>query len=162
MKICDEIYILKLTGVPNRKAEEKCTSLSLCGYVFVCVCVCACVCACACLAVVSAAEIVGPRNIAVVRGSAATFSCIIDAPESEVCWTHESVSKTHKNVYNHGELASLCNDNKCTVTFDNETIGYTLTINSVQHYDAGFYDCRICREASEQAAQLIVLQTYGE
>ena len=115
-----------------------------------------------CVAVVTAAVVVGTRNIAVVRGSAATLSCIIDAPESEVCWTHESVSKTHKYVYEQGELAPLCNDNKCNVTFDNETNSYTLTINSVQHYDAGFYACRICFEASEQAAQLIVLQTYGE
>ena len=110
--------------------------------------------------VVTGAQIVGPRNIAVVRGSAATFSCIIDAAKSEVCWTHESVSKTHIiYVYEQGELAPPCNDNECTVTFDNETSSYTLTINSVQHYDAGFYDCRICHEAEEQAAQLIVFQT---
>ena len=113
-----------------------------------------------CVAVVTAAVVVGTRNIAVVRGSAATLSCIIDAPESEVCWAYASVSaKNHKNLYDQGALTPHSDDRKYTVTFDNETSSYTLTINSVQHYDAGFYDCRICLEAREQAAQLIVLQT---
>jgi len=110
--------------------------------------------------VVTTAEIIGPRNIAVIRGSAATFDCVINAPETDVCWTYQSVSfKSVIHLYAEGELTPNCNDSKCTIIFHNETKSNTLTINSVQHYDAGFYSCRICQEADEHTAQLVVLQT---
>jgi len=113
-----------------------------------------------CLFAVVTAGIVGPRNIAVIRGSAATFDCVIDAPKSEVCWTGQSALSTiHYLLYDKGELTPYCGDNKCNVTFDNKTSRYSLTINSVQHYDAGLYLCRKCDEEDEQEAQLIVLQT---
>jgi len=110
--------------------------------------------------VVTSAETVGPRNVAITNGSTATFNCIIDAPLSDVCWTHESVSLDSINhLHDKGGLTQSCDDDKCNVTFDNATSIYTLTINSVQLYDAGFYTCRTCDEADEKAAQLIVLQT---
>jgi len=110
--------------------------------------------------VVTSAETVGPHNVAITIGSTATFNSIVDAPLSDVCWTHESVSLDSINhLHDEGGLTQSCDDDKCNVTFDNATSVYTLTINSVQHDDAGFYACRICDEGDEKAAQLIVLQT---
>jgi len=105
-------------------------------------------------------ETVGPRNIAVFNGSTATFSCIIYASESEVCWTRQGISTDHgpnAYLYRDGILTSICDNGKCNVTFDNKTDCYTLTINSVQHYDAGFYECSQCLGDDLQVAQLIVL-----
>jgi len=101
------------------------------------------------------------RNIALISGSNASFNCVIHAPESEVCWTHQNqnVSRAAFYLYRDGNLKSNCDNGKCNVTFDNETSVYTLTINSVQHYDAGFYACRICRQSEERAAQLVVLES---
>ena len=110
--------------------------------------------------VVTSAETVGPRNVAITNRSTATFNCIIDAPLSDVCWTHETVSSELFNyLHNEGGLTHSCDDDKCDVTFDKATSFYTLAINSVQRYDAGFYTCRTCDEDDEKAAQLIVLQT---
>jgi len=90
-------------------------------------------------------ESVGLRNIAVISGSTASFSCIIHANESQVCWSRQTISpETINYLYDQGSLRSACDHNKCDVTFDNETDRYTLTINSVQLYDAGFYDCYKC------------------
>ena len=103
-------------------------------------------------------ESVGPRNIGVINGSSGTFHCIIHAPESEVCWFHETISsEKYNDLYHRGNLTSVCDNNKCDVIFDNETDRYTLTINSVQHYDAGFYECRKCRDSRSPAAHLIVI-----
>jgi len=62
-------------------------------------------------------------------------------------------------LYRDGNPTYNCDNGKCDVTFDNENSMHTLTINSVQHYDAGFYACRICRQSEEQVAQLVVLET---
>ena len=65
----------------------------------------------------------------------------------------------HTPLYFKGNLRPICYRNKCNVTFNNETDRYTLTINSVQHYDAGFYECEECFDyVKSQAAELIVLQ----
>jgi len=104
---------------------------------------------------------VGPKNIAVINGSSATFSCIINATESEVCWSRENISPVKYNdLYRKGDLTSICDNKKCNVTYDNETDRYTLTINSVQHYDAGFYECRKCLESNSSTAQLIVIHPF--
>jgi len=104
-------------------------------------------------------EIVGPQNIAVISGSTATFSCIIHVPHSEVFWNHETISPKHYNrLYKQGKLTSVCNYNRCNVTHNNETDRYTLTINSVQHYDAGIYECIEFPGFGHQAAELIVLE----
>ena len=109
--------------------------------------------------VVVTAESVGLRNIAVINGSTASFSCIIHSPEPEVCWTHETISlKNYNHLYREGNLTFACDNNKCDVTFDNETDRYTLTINSVQHYDAGFYECGECYGSVSHSAHLIVIQ----
>jgi len=103
-------------------------------------------------------EITGPRNTVVINGSAATFSCIIHAPQSDVCWDRQTTSpKNYDRLYKQGNLTSVCNNNRCNVTHNNETDRYTLMINSVQHYDAGFYECSECLGSTE-AGQLIVLQ----
>jgi len=88
------------------------------------------------------------------------YSCVIHAPQSQVCWSSQTVLLENFNIlYAQGELESACDNNKCNVTFDNKTDRYTLKINSVQHYDAGFYECGECYSRDvEQAAQLIVLQ----
>ena len=105
----------------------------------------------------------GPRNVAVVNGSTATFSCIINASASTVCWNRETgSSKSNKSdsyayLYQTGEPGSYCNESKCGVVHDNATDHYTLTINSVHHHDAGFYACRVCFSKPELSAQLIVL-----
>jgi len=106
-------------------------------------------------------ESVGPQNIAVISGSTATFSCIIHAPQSEVCWIHlDILSRYYKGLCRGSKLTSVCNYNRCNVTHNNETDRYTLTINSVQDYDAGFYECWECLGSGHQAAQaqLIVLE----
>ena len=119
-----------------------------------------CVCSMFMCSVVTSAETVGPHNVAITNGSTATFNCIIDAPLSDVCWTHETVSsELFNHLHDEGGLTHSCDDDKCNITFDNATSVYTLAINSVQHYDAGFYACRICEKADEKEAQLIVLQT---
>ena len=113
--------------------------------------------------VVATDETVGPRNIAVINGSTTTFSCIIHAPESEVCWTRLGILSGFKGyLYRQGYLSAACDNSKCNVTFDNETACYTLTINSVQHYDAGFYECSSCLGKDLQAAQLIVLHPLAD
>ena len=110
--------------------------------------------------VIETAESIGLRNTAVISGSTASFSCVIHAPPSQVCWSRETVlPEKYNTLYAQGKLEPACGNNKCDVTFDNETDRYTLTINSVQHYDAGFYECGECLGDVEQAAQLIVLQT---
>ena len=99
------------------------------------------------------------RNTAVINGSTVSFSCIIRAPESEVCWSRQTVSpERFNNLYAQGNLEQACGNNKCHVTVADETDRYTLTINSVQHYDAGFYECSECLGSFDLAAQLIVLQ----
>ena len=104
-------------------------------------------------------ETISPRNIAVINGSTTKFSCVIDAPQSEVCWARETVSpKKYNTLYKQGDLTSVCNNNRCDVTHNYETDRYTLTINSVQHYDAGFYECSECIGSGQQSAQLIVLE----
>ena len=119
-----------------------------------------CACVCVSLAVTTAEVVTVPLNVAVLRGSTATFQCIIDAPKVDVCWLRETGStETQNYLYGEGELMSLCNNGKCNVTFDDESNSHTLMINSVQHHDAGLYACRICHTADEYAAQLIVLQT---
>ena len=75
-----------------------------------------------------------------------------------MCWIRESLSSEHTNLYRNGVLRPICGDNKCKVTHDIETNNYELSISSVQHYDAGYYSCRVCLERNEQVAQLIVLQ----
>jgi len=99
------------------------------------------------------------RNIAVISGSNAIFSCVIHAPGSEVCWFHQTVSRALFYLYRDGKLTSNCDNGKCDVTFSNETGMYTLTINSVQHHDAGFYACRICRQSEDRGAQLVVIES---
>jgi len=109
--------------------------------------------------VVVTAESVGLRNIAVINGSTASFSCIIHANESQVCWSRQTISpETIKFLYDQGSLKSACDNSKCDVTFSNETDRYTLTINSVQHYDAGFYECHECYGSVQHSAHLIVIQ----
>jgi len=108
--------------------------------------------------VIATVESIDRGNTAVISGSTASFSCVIHAPESEVCWSREIVSlEKYTNLYVQGNLTSVCDNNKCNVTFNNETDRYTLTINSVQHYDVGFYECGECIGSTVQAAQLIVL-----
>jgi len=108
---------------------------------------------------VSTAEAVGHRNVAVINGSDASFHCVINASQFQLCWTHQSLSSEleYTNLYRNGVLRPICGDNKCNVTCNNDTNSYELTISSVQHYDAGFYACRICRKRKQQAVQLIVL-----
>jgi len=108
--------------------------------------------------VAATGESVGPRNIAVINGSSATFHCIIHAPQSQVCWNLETISpEKYTRLYLEGNLTSACDNNKCNVTFDNETDRYTLTVNSVQPYHGGFYDCERCRVSYTLTAQLIVI-----
>ena len=106
------------------------------------------------------AENRGIRNTAVINGTSASFSCIIHAPPYEVHWWRYTVSSAIHDgyMYFNGNLEPVCDNNKCDVTFNDETNRYTLTINFVQHYDAGFYVCRECFGSFAQASQLIVLQ----
>ena len=101
------------------------------------------------------------RNTAVITGTTASFSCVIHAPQPRVCWRHYAVSPAtdgYTFLYFRGNLDHFCDNNKCNVTFNSETDRYTLTINSVQHYDAGFYECEGGFGSFRQRAQLIVLQ----
>jgi len=109
--------------------------------------------------VIAIAESIGVRNTAVINGSTVSFSCVIHASQSEVCWSRETASPNNKKFYNlyvQGSVTSVCEKNKCNVTVADYR--YTLTISSVQHYDAGFYECSECIGSVQQAAQLIVLQ----
>ena len=112
--------------------------------------------------VLASVESIGLRNVAVISGSTASFSRVINAPQYHVCWSRQTVLPEKYNyLYAQGNLETVCDNNKCNVTFDNETDRYTLKINSVQYYDAGFYECGECFGDAEQAAQLIVLQPAG-
>jgi len=109
--------------------------------------------------VVVCAESIRLKNTAVSNGSTASFSCTIHAPASEVCWSYQTVSlEKFSYWYEEGSLASVCDNNKCNVTLDNETDRYTLNINSAQLYDSGLYECSECM-ASVQRALLIVIQS---
>ena len=107
----------------------------------------------------AASELDGPRNIAVISGSNASFSCVIHAQQSDVCWSHQNIL-TGNIDYLYLQGTTICDDGKCNVTFDKETNYYELTINSVQHYDAGFYECGRCQGADQRAAQLVVLSPF--
>jgi len=105
-------------------------------------------------------EVPGLRNTAVINGSTVSFSCIIHAPESEVCWIRQIVlPEKVEFFYVQGNLKPACGNDKCNVILNNENDRYTLTINSVQHHDAGFYQCIECAGPSLHAAELIVLQS---
>ena len=110
--------------------------------------------------VVATDEVPGLGNTAVINGSTVSFSCIIHAPQTEVCWSRQIVlPEKVEFLYVQGNLTSACSNDKCNVIFNDETDRYTLTINSVQHYDAGFYQCIECAGPSLHSAELIVLQS---
>jgi len=111
----------------------------------------------------AAAEVsIFPRNVAVINGSTVTFNCIVDTTESELCWSHMDISAENPNyLFRQGNLTPVCDSNKCNVTFDNKTESYTLSINSVQLYDAGFYECWKCSGSHQSVAQLIVIQPFS-
>ena len=108
--------------------------------------------------VVATDESVGQRDIAVISGSTASFTCIIHAPESNVYWLFQTnPPETSYYLYIFGDLTPDC-DNKCDVTFNNKSDLYTLTIHSVQLYDAGFYECGEHYTSVKHFTHLIVIQ----
>jgi len=111
--------------------------------------------ACACISVSSGFINQGPRNIAVIAGSNATFTCGIDSADDRLCW-----HRTDPDLL-------LCNSAVCrpryNATATQQFQFHSFKIDSCISTDAARYNCSKCTDDRvNKAADLIVLRTLTE
>jgi len=104
------------------------------------------------------ATFVGPTDMTVTVGSAATFTCTItDSQDPCFRWKYKAPeARLYQSLHSGDELAPGC---KCNVTFSNDRRTSSLTINNVQLTDGGLYKCSDCWTAESADAKLSVIGT---
>ena len=109
---------------------------------------------CGCVSVGDGNIIRGPRNIVVVGGSKATFTCITDS--DTLCWQRNDEGRLLCN-------SDGCRESRFSVKTSplNHHYSHSFMINSYTFTDAGRYGCYDCLKLSvKKTAHLVVLGTH--
>ena len=104
----------------------------------------------ACVSVNSGKIARGPRNIVIVAGSKATFTCVTDSADDDLCW-----GRSDKTQF-------LCNSVACNPGYsrNRSARNETITVDACNYTDSVRYDCHVCKEPKDKKiASIVVLGT---